>query len=971
MNTTFAFETVAADVPTGLPQVIRRESATPPTSGSLSTTGTRPRIVPWMGHKIERAVGAACTACGMDTSIGREVRALVESQLLKERPLYIHVEELQDQVEQTLIELGQARVALAYGKYRARRAVVREMQGLETESPPDYQLELASSEQMADLRARVSFAKINLNLTLSDSELTGRLLRGASVGLSASERRDTLVLNAKSLLDQDADSRFFAARILLTYIYEETLPWKIQDGLGALKEAHRRAFLDYIPHGISIHRLDPRLGEYDLKSLADTLDPYADLQFDFLGIQTLYDRYLIHEQDHATGKKRRMEAPQIFWMRVAMGLAVEETERESRARSFYDVYKTRRACSSTPTLFNSGTVRPQLSSCYLLYCGDSIEDITETWRRFAQLSKYAGGLGCSWSAVRGSGAYIHGTNGESSGVVPFLKVSNDIAIAVNQGGKRPGALCSYLELWHCDIEDFLDLRKETGDERRRTHNMNTAHWIPDLFMKRLKAISEGSLPKDATWSLFRANDTPDLPELHGRAFEARYVHYENEAQAGRIWSRKIRVLALWKRMLEMLFETGHPWITWKDPANVRSPQDHCGVIHNSNLCTEIELNTSSDEVAVCNLASIHLAAHLKPDGSIDHDRLRDTVTTTMRMLDNVIDINLYPVDAAKTANMRHRPVGLGVMGLQDALYLKGTPFDSVEAVAFNDEMMEAIAFYAYSASSDLAAERGAYSTFKGSKWDRGLLPLDTLDLLEQQRGVSIQVNRDSRMPWNELRAKIQDQGMRNSNCLAIAPTATISNIIGCSPCIEPVYKHIHTKSNLSGEFIRTNDFLVKELQRLELWDNEMLTDLKYFDGSVQGIDRVPDSVKRLFKTAFEIAPTWILQAAAVRQKWIDQSQSTNLWLAEADARAASFMYREAWERGLKTTYYLRTTNKSSIDSANRERTTAPAQSSPSHAPLNSTPVGEGPKAGSTASASEQLACSLEAMRNGGTCESCQ
>lgn len=959
MNTTFAFESAVSEVPAGLPQVIRREPGAAPTTSAQGANIPKPRVVPWLGHKIDRAVGAACSATGFDPSIGREIRALIESQLQQERPLYIHVEDLQDRVEQTLIELGHARVALAYGKYRARRAALREAQLLETDFSPDQQLELASPEQMADLRARLSFAKLNLNLTLSDNDLLMRLLRGASVGLSPSERRETLVLNAKSLLDQDADSRYFAARILLTYIYEETLPWNISDGIGALKEAHRRAFLDYIPHGIAIGRLDPRLGDMDLKSLADTLDPYADLQFDFLGIQTLYDRYLIHEQDKASGRKRRMEAPQIFWMRVAMGLAIEEKEKERRARSFYDVYKTRRACSSTPTLFNAGTVRPQLSSCYLLYCGDSIEDITETWRRFAQLSKYAGGLGCSWSAVRGSGAYIHGTNGESSGVVPFLKVSNDIAIAVNQGGKRPGALCSYLELWHSDIEDFLDLRKETGDDRRRTHNMNTAHWIPDLFMKRLKAISDGTLPRDATWTLFRTYDTPDLPELFGSAFEERYTHYENLVHQGRIWGRQIRVLALWKRMLEMLFETGHPWITWKDPANVRSPQDHCGVIHNSNLCTEIELNTSSDEVAVCNLASIHIPAHLTPEGAIDHERLRDTVTTVMRMLDNVIDINLYPVDAAQNANMRHRPVGLGVMGLQDALYMKRTPFDSPEAVAFNDELLEAIAYYAYTASSDLAAERGAYPTFKGSKWDRGLLPMDTLELLEKERGVAIQVNRDQRMPWDTLRAKIAQQGMRNSNCLAIAPTATISNILGCSPCIEPVYKHIHTKSNLSGEFIRTNDFLVKELQLRGIWDSDLLAELKYFDGSVQDIDRVPDDVKRIFKTAFEIAPTWILQAAAVRQKWIDQSQSTNLWLADADARAASFMYREAWERGLKTTYYLRTMNKSTIDSANRDRTAQGAATS-SGGTIKNAP-----------DEAEKLACSIEAMRSGGSCEACQ
>jgi ribonucleoside-diphosphate reductase alpha chain len=550
--------------------------------------------------------------------------------------------------------------------------------------------------------------------------------------------------------------------------------------------------------------------------------------------------------------------------------------------------------------------------------------------------------------VRGTGAHIHGTNGESSGVVPFLKVSNDIAIAVNQGGKRPGALCSYLELWHMDIEDFLDLRKETGDDRRRTHNMNTAQWIPDLFMKRLKDISDGRLPKDATWSLFRTNEVKDLPELHGAAFEMRYLEYERLAEEGKIFCRKIRVLQLWKRMLETLFETGHPWLTFKDPCNVRSPQDHVGVIHNSNLCTEITLNTSSDEVAVCNLASVNIAEHLTADHALDHSKLRNTVEMLMRMLDNVIDLNFYPVPAAETANMRHRPVGLGVMGLQDALYLKRIPFDTLEAVDFNDEVMEAIAFYAYNASSNLAAERGAYQTYKGSKWDRGLLPLDTLELLEQERGVPVLTDRKQRLPWEELRLTIKKNGMRNSNCLAIAPTATISNILGCTPCIEPSYKHIHTKSNLSGEFVRTNDILIRDLQGLGLWDDEMLAELKYFDGSVQLIDRVPDEFKRLYKTAFEIEPTWILQCAAVRQKWIDQAQSTNLWLAEPDARAASFMYREAWERGLKTTYYLRTLNKSTLDSASRDKRPA-KEVDPEKA----------------------AACSLEAMRTGGTCESCQ
>jgi ribonucleoside-diphosphate reductase alpha chain len=920
----------------GLPQVIRRDEP--------GHDSGKQRVVSWLGHKIERAVGAACVAQGSDPVLAKEARSTIETRLLKERPLFIHVEQLQDIVEETLIDLGHPKIALAYGKYRARRAAERELARSPRPEDLEGQMELASAEQLHDIRARISFAKIGLHMGLPDQELISRLLQSASINLSPEDRRDTIILNARSLLDLDADARFFAARILLSYVYEDTLTWKISDGLEALQEAHRRAFVEYIPKGIALHRLDPRLAEFDLRRLSKALDPFADLKFDFIGIQTLYDRYLIHTHDPLTRFKRRLEAPQIFWMRVAMGLAVLESDRDVCALEFYEIYKTRRACSSTPTLFNSGTKRSQLSSCYLLYCGDSIEEIAETWRRFSHLSKWAGGLGCSWTAVRGTGAYIHGTNGESSGVIPFLKVSNDIAVAVNQGGKRPGALCSYLELWHADIEDFLDLRKETGDERRRTHNMNTANWIPDLFMKRLKAISDGTLSREATWTLFRTNDVPDLPDLYGRAFEERYVEYEKLVEDCKLWGRRIRVLALWKKMLEALFETGHPWMTWKDPANIRNPQDHAGAIHNSNLCTEIELNTSPDEIAVCNLASVNLSVHLRDDGNLDHDKLRGTVATVMRMLDNVIDINFYPVEAAANSNRKHRPVGLGVMGLQDALYQKRVAFDSEEAVSFNDETLEAIAFYAYSASSSLAAERGAYATYKGSKWDRNLLPLDTLELLEKERGVAIPTNRTSRMPWDDLRAKIARHGMRNSNCLAIAPTATISNIVGCSPCVEPTYKHIHTKSNLSGEFIRTNDHLIRELQTRGLWDQQMRADLKYFDGSVQPIERIPDEVKRLYKTAFEIAPTWVLQSAAARQKWIDQSQSTNLWLAEPDARVASFIYREAWERGLKTTYYLRTLNKSGIDSTHRE---------------------------SRAQTAEATACSIEAMRNGEICEACQ
>lgn len=909
------------------PKIIRRDL--------LPSKSNKPRLVAWNGDKIETAVNAACAEIHHDP-IGTLVRHEIETQIQRETPHFVHVEQLQDMVEKYLLDLNYGSVALAYGKHRAKRAAIRE---LENQNNLQKQITTvnATKEFLDDLRLRISFARIGLELSLSEEELIARLTRSISPSLAPSELKDTVILNVKTLLDTDADSRFFAGRILLTYIYEETLPWKISDGLDRLKEAHKKAFIAYIPLGIELKRLDPRLAEYNLDSLAEVIDPYADLQFDFMGVQNLYDRYLISLKE-AHGR-RRLESPQIFWMRVAMGLALLETDRESRAKEFFRIYQNRLACSSTPTLFNSGTQRPQLSSCYLLHCGDSIEEISNTWTRFSSLSKWAGGLGCSWTSVRGCGAQIQGTNGDSSGVIPFLKVANDICIAVNQGGKRPGALCSYIELWHSDIEDFLDLRKETGDDRRRTHNMNTALWIPDLFMKRLKEIADGKLPKDAEWTLFHSNETSDLHDLYGKQFEERYHYYESLAREGKIFSFKIRVLSLWKKILSSIFETGHPWITFKDPCNIRSPQDHVGVVHSSNLCTEITLNTSKDEIAVCNLASIQIPNHLRPDGTIDHVKLESTVKTVMRMLDNVIDINFYPEEAARNSNMKHRPVGLGIMGLQDALYIRKTPFDSPEAVEFNDEIMEAIAYYAFSASADLALERGAYASYKNSKWDRGMLPIDTLTLLEQERGVPVQVDRKTRMDWKTLRKKIQKQGMRNSNCLSIAPTATISNIMGSTPCIEPTYKHIHTKSNLSGEFVRTNDYLVRELMALGIWDKEMLIDLKYFDGSIQAIERIPEEVRRRYKTAFEIEPTWLLQSAAVRQKWIDQSQSVNLYLGENDARQASFMYREAWERGLKTTYYLRTINKSKIDSGIRD--------------------------------SQSTACSLEAARNGTICESCQ
>jgi len=640
--------------------------------------------------------------------------------------------------------------------------------------------------------------------------------------------------------------------------------------------------------------LDERLLQFDLARLGAALQPERDLRFDYLGLQTLYDRYFLHLG------KRRIELPQAFFMRVAMGLALNEIDREARAIEFYEVLSSFDFMSSTPTLFNSGTRRPQLSSCYLTTVPDELDGIYESIKENALLSKYAGGLGNDWTRVRALGSHIKGTNGESQGVVPFLKVVNDTAVAVNQGGKRKGAVCAYLETWHLDIEEFLELRKNTGDDRRRTHDMNTANWVPDLFMRRVM--------ENGPWTLFSPSEVPDLHDKFGAEFEAAYVAYEERAARGEIRpSKTLPAVDLWRKMLSMLFETGHPWITFKDACNLRSPQQHAGVVHSSNLCTEITLNTSDSETAVCNLGSVNLAQHLR-DGRIDHDKLRRTVSTAMRMLDNVIDINYYAVKKARDANLRHRPVGLGVMGFQDALYTLRLPYASEAAVQFADESMEALCYHAYWASTELAAERGRYSSYPGSLWAQGVLPLDSLRLLEQARGGYVEVDRGSTLDWDALRAKIARDGMRNSNCVAIAPTATISNIVGVDASIEPSFGNLSVKSNLSGEFTIINQHLVRELKRLDLWDEVMVMDLKHFDGSLRAIDRVPADIRRLYATAFEIEPRWLVEAAARRQKWIDQAQSLNLYMAGASGRKLDETYKLAWLRGLKTTYYLRTTS---------------------------------------------------------------
>ncbi len=924
-------------------------------------------VVRWNPAKIEIAVSRAFLSLELDPAPAKEVAEEITQYVNDLNQEMIDIEKLQDRVQETLMRRGHYKVAEAYILYRAHRADFRKQ--TEEEEQAD---ELAANEQQeslliikldddesvfwdgSELRKRIEFASIGLELSLSPDQIEKELRRSFYSEMRVEDLKKTVILNAKSLIEKDADFSKFAGRILLSYIYEEVLGWSIVDhGIERLAEFHTKSFKEKLKRGVEIKRIHPRLLDYDLNRLAAELDPVADLAFDYLGIQTLYDRYLIVDKQGAD--QCRLETPQLFWMRVAMGLFVNHQDApEDRVIALYRLYKSRRFCSSTPTLFNSGTLHSQLSSCYLYKVDDSIESImTRGIAENAYLSKWAGGLGGSWTAVRGTGSYIQGTNGESQGVIPFLKLHNDQLVAVNQGGKRRGSGCAYLESWHNDIFDFLELRRNTGDDRRRTHDMNTANWIPDLFMKRMEARQD--------WTLFRSNEAADLHELYGKAFEERYLEYEAMAERGEVFGRKVPAIELWKGMLKLLFETGHPWITFKDACNVRSPQDHAGVIHSSNLCTEITLNTGGDETAVCNLGSVVIESHLDAEGKIDHQKLRETIRVAVEALDNVIDINFYPTEAARNSNRRHRPIGLGVMGLANALYKKGIPFASEEAVEFNDEMMEAIAYYAFEASSDLAADRGSYSTYRGSKWSRGLLPPDTIELLEQERGETIDVPRGGHLDWDNLREKIKEQGMRNSNVLAIAPTATISNIMGSSPCIEPAYRNLYAKSNLSGDFVVLNQYLVRDLKKIGLWDQSMIDKLKYFDGELTDIEEIPEEIKKKYATAFSIPYQYFINAAARRQKWIDQSQSVNLFLATPDMKTLSHMYRAAWRSGLKTTYYLRTLGASNIEKAtvevDKERRGLVGN--------------DGKETKKEYTEAEKQACSIDAMLNGGTCEACQ
>ena len=813
----------------------------------------------------------------------------------------LHIEEIQDQVELQLMRSEELDVAKSYILYRAERTQERKKEKLEIELPDTPSINITKSDgtvvplDVEKVAGLISDACENLD-EVSINEVLDEALKNLYDGVSIADMRTSLVMSARTKVEKEPNYSYVTARILMDQIRSEALNFlniAEESTYQEMEKYYPEAFKAYIDKGIELDILNPELKTFDLDKLSQAIDHTRDNQFTYLGLQTLYDRYFIHCDDV------RYELPQVFFMRVSMGLALEEENREDRAIEFYRLLSSFDYMSSTPTLFNSGTKRPQLSSCYLTTIPDDLDGIFSAMKDNALLSKWAGGLGNDWTPVRAMNSYIKGTNGKSQGVVPFLKVANDTAVAVNQGGKRKGAMCGYLETWHLDIEEFLELRKNTGDERRRTHDMNTANWVPDLFMKRVE--------QDENWTLFSPGEAPELHDLVGKAFEEKYEEYEDKAKKGEMNQFKsIPAKELWRKMLTMLFETGHPWITFKDSCNLRSPQQHSGVVHSSNLCTEITLNTSADkEIAVCNLGSVNLANHMK-DGSLDEEKVKQTVSTAIRMLDNVININYYSVDTAKNSNFKHRPIGLGLMGFQDALYLQNIPYCSDEAVEFADRSMELISYSAIYASTELAKERGAYESFEGSLWSKGILPKDSIDILSENRGSEyLNVDRSETLDWETLRKKVIKDGMRNSNVMAIAPTATISNITGVTQSIEPTYQNLYVKSNLSGEFTIVNPHLVRKLKELDLWDDVMINDLKYFEGSLSEISRIPDDVKKLFSTAFEVEPKYIVESASRRQKWIDQAQSLNLYIGNADGKKLDITYRMAWYSGLKTTYYLR------------------------------------------------------------------
>ncbi|MDA9621363.1 ribonucleoside-diphosphate reductase subunit alpha [Gammaproteobacteria bacterium] len=865
----------------------------------------------------------------------------------------LHIEEIQDQVELQLMRTEELKVARSYILYRAERTQERKKEAPEIDIANRPEINIKKSDgtlvplDIDKVAMLINDACEGLE-AVSMNEVLEEALKNLYDGVSLADMRTSLVMSARTKVEKEPNYSFVTARILMDQIRSEALGF-----LGVADEAtydemenhYPKALNAYIDKGIELDILDPVLKTFDLDKMGAAIDHTRDNQFTYLGLQTLYDRYFIHSDDV------RYELPQVFFMRVAMGLAVEEENREDRAIEFYKLLSSFDYMSSTPTLFNSGTKRPQLSSCYLTTIPDDLDGIFGAMKDNALLSKWAGGLGNDWTSVRAMNSYIKGTNGKSQGVVPFLKVANDTAVAVNQGGKRKGAMCAYLETWHLDIEEFLELRKNTGDERRRTHDMNTANWVPDLFMKR---VEQGK-----NWTLFSPGETPELHDLIGKDFEEKYEEYERKAAAGEMDQHKsLPAKELWRKMLTMLFETGHPWITFKDACNLRSPQQHAGVIHSSNLCTEITLNTSADEIAVCNLGSVNLARHMK-DGKLDQEKIKQTVSTAIRMLDNVININYYSVETAKNSNLKHRPIGLGMMGFQDALYVQDIAYCSDEAVEFADKSMELISYYAIHASTELSKERGSYKSYEGSLWSKGILPKDSIEILAENRGNEyINIDRSETLDWDTLRKKVIADGMRNSNVMAIAPTATISNITGVTQSVEPTYQNLYVKSNLSGEFTIVNPHLVNKLKGLNLWDDVMINDLKYFEGSLTEISRIPDDIKTIYSTAFEVEPRYIVEAASRRQKWIDQGQSLNLYIGNADGKKLDITYRMAWYSGLKTTYYLR-----SIAATSTEKSTV------QQGKLNAVSSGETEAAPQELGAPAPVpsACSLEEP----DCEACQ
>lgn len=924
--------------------------ATPESSGiSPSLAATAPgqlkiikrngTVVPYNDDKISVAMTKAFLAVeGGTAAASPRIRELVTQLTAQMSATFkrrlpsggtLHIEEIQDQVELALMRSGEQKVARSYVLYREQRAQER---ADEAGQQPVYEPLLMDTINVVHAdgsTARLDVARVQTIVqeaceNLSDVDAS-RIIKEAMAnmydGISASDVATSILITARTLVEEEPNYTYVSARLLLDELRTEALTFLENEKSGErqsatqaqMKDAYPVALSRFISRGIELELLSPRLADFDLDRLGAALLPERDHLFTYLGLQTLYDRYFLHWDEV------RIELPQIFFMRVAMGLAAEEEDRNARAIEFYNLLSSFDYMSSTPTLFNSGTLRPQLSSCFLTTVPDDLHGIYGAIQDNAMLSKWAGGLGNDWTPVRALGSYIKGTNGKSQGIVPFLKVVNDTAVAVNQGGKRKGAVCAYLETWHLDIEEFLELRKNTGDDRRRTHDMNTANWIPDLFMKRVA--------QDGDWTLLSPADAKDLHDLYGREFEQRYEAYEEQTRNGELkLFKRVKAAELWRKMLSMLFETGHPWITFKDSCNVRSPQQHVGVVHSSNLCTEITLNTSAEEIAVCNLGSINLLQHIE-NGELNMTKLEQTIRTAVRMLDNVIDINYYSVEQARTSNMRHRPVGLGIMGFQDALYKLGIAYGSEQAVTFADRSMEAISYFAIDASSNLAQERGAYASFSGSLWSRGIMPIDSLKLLQQERGEDyLEVDYSAQLDWSALRAKVQIKGMRNSNVMAIAPTATIANITGVSQSIEPTYQNLYVKSNLSGEFTVVNPFMVRDLKALGLWDKVMVNDLKYYDGSLKAIERVPEDLKQKYATAFEVEPRWLVDAASRRQKWIDQAQSLNLYIAGASGKKLDITYRMAWLRGLKTTYYLRALSATSTEKSTLERGTLNAVS---------------------------------------------